>query len=99
MSQHVVPLRMNLIIFAALMVLLLTTIGAAYLDLGRGNLPVALLIAAVKATLIVLFFMHVKYSNRLTWIFSGAALLWLTILLSLTMSDFLSRGWLQIAGK
>ena len=47
----------------------------------------------------MMFFMHVKYSNRLTLVFSGAALLWLAILLTLTMTDFTSRGWLDIAGK
>jgi len=86
-------------VFAALLVLLLATVGAAYLDLGRGNLPVALTIAAVKAALIMMFFMHVRYSNRLTLVFSGAALLWLGILLTLTTTDFSSRDWLHIAGK
>lgn len=99
MTGHVVPLRTNLLNFGALMGLLILTVGAAYIDLGRWNLPLALIIAAIKAVLIVLFFMHVRYSHKLTGIFSGAALLWLAILIALTMTDFGSRGWLDIAGK
>ena len=99
MSQPIVSLRTNLAVFVALMVLLLATIGLAYADLGRWHLFAALVIAAAKATLVLLFFMHVKYSHPLTWVFSGAALLWLTILLVLTMSDYTSRGWIGIPGK
>ena len=56
-------------------------------------------IAAAKAVLIVLFFMHLNYRHHLTWIVSVASLLWLAILLALTLSDYLSRGWLDIPGK
>ena len=82
-----------------LLILLFATIGAAYLPLGQLHLPAALVIAAAKAVLIGLFFMHVYYRHRLTWIVSIASLLWLGILLALTLSDFLSRGWLAIPGK
>jgi cytochrome c oxidase subunit 4 len=99
MSQHVVSVRTNVIIFAALLVLLFATVGASYLPLGHFHLAVALSIAVAKAVLIGLFFMHVYYSHRLTWIVSIASLLWLGILLVLTMSDYLARGWLPLAGK
>jgi cytochrome c oxidase subunit 4 len=99
MSQHVVGLRLNATIYVVLLGLLALTIGAAYIDLGRWNVLVALMIAAIKATLIVLFFMHVKYSHRLTWVFSIAGLLWFAILVVLTFTDYDTRGWLDIPGK
>jgi cytochrome c oxidase subunit 4 len=99
MSHHVVSVRTDLQVFVALLVLLFATVGAAYLPMGHFHLAVALTIAAAKAVLIGLFFMHLYYSHRLTWIVSVAALLWLAILLALTLSDYLARGWLDIAGK
>ena len=65
---------------------------------GHLHLP-RRLIAAAKAVLIGLFFMHLYYRHRLTWVVSIAALLWLGILLALTLSDYLWRGWLDILGK
>jgi len=99
MTTHIVSVRTNVIVFLILLVLLFATIGASYLPLGPLHLPTALLIAAAKAVLIGLFFMHVYYRHQLTWIVSIASLLWLGILLALTLSDFLSRGWLAIPGK
>ena len=80
-------------IYVWLVVLMLLTIVASYLNLGVLNLSVAMLIALVKATLVVMYFMHVKYSGRLIWVYAGGAFLWLAILLGLTFSDYLSRGW------
>ena len=99
MTTHIVSVRTNVIVFIVLLVLLFATIGAAYLPLGPLHLPTALLIAAAKALLIGLFFMHVHYRHQLTWVVSIASLLWLAILLALTLTDFLSRGWLAIPGK
>jgi cytochrome c oxidase subunit IV len=99
MTTHVVPVRTNVIVFLVLLVLLFATIGAAYLPLGPLHLPVALLIAAAKAILIGLFFMHVYYRHHLTWVVFIASLFWLGILLALTLSDYLTRGWLAIPGK
>ena len=80
-------------------VMVLPVIGA-YLPLPTWmHLPVALVIAAAKAVLIILYFMHVRYSNRLTWVFSSAAFLWLTIMLVFCLADYFSRDWLQIEGK
>lgn len=81
----------NYIIGGALLVLTLSTYLAALVDLGIGNLIVALLIAAAKASLIILYFMHARYSNRLIWVVIGAALLWFGILFTLTMSDYVAR--------
>lgn len=95
-SQHVVSIKLYATIFAALLVLTLSTAGAAFVDLGGDlNAIVALTIAIVKASLVMLFFMHVRYSSRLTWVFAGAGFFWLLILLTLTMTDPLTRTWLE----
>lgn len=99
MTSHVVSVRTNVTIFIALLILLFATVAGAFLPLGPWHLPIALTIAAAKAVLIGLFFMHLYYRHQLTWIVSMASLLWLTILLALTLSDYLSRGWLDIPGK
>jgi cytochrome c oxidase subunit IV len=92
-SAHVVPRTTYYTIFAALMVLTLVTVWMSGFDLGPLNTVVALAIAGVKATLIVLFFMHVKYGTRLTKLAIVAALYWFGILLALTLSDYLTRSW------
>jgi cytochrome c oxidase subunit IV len=102
MKQHVVSLGANLLIFFVLLALLAATIGVAFMDMGPKHTLktfIALLIAVTKASLIMLYFMHVKFSNRLTWAFAGAAFLWLGILIALSMTDFLTRNWLAIDGK
>jgi cytochrome c oxidase subunit IV len=93
MSEHIVPRRTYYLIFAALMVGTAATVGAAFVDLGAFNNVVALGIATAKALLVVLFFMHVKYSTRLTWAVVVGSVFWLGILLALTMGDYLTRGW------
>jgi cytochrome c oxidase subunit 4 len=80
-------------VFAALMVLTGITVGVAFIHLGSLNFPVALGIAITKATLVILFFMHVKYSSRLTKMIVGMAFFFLFVLLGLTMTDYMSRGW------
>src|SRR5215216_375439 len=93
MSGHVSPKSTYYAIFGALMVLTAITVGVAFIHLGSLNFPVALAIAITKATLVILFFMHVKYSSRLTKMVVGMAFFFLAILLTLTMTDYLSRGW------
>lgn len=75
----------------ALFVLLIITVGAAYINLGAFNTPVAMLISLSKATLIVLFFMHVRGSNPLIQVFVLIGFFWLGIMITLTLSDFLTR--------
>ena len=99
MSEHVVPVSVYYRIFLALMVLTAITVAAAYPDFGRFNAVIALTIAVTKATLVILFFMHVRYSPRLTWLVVSAGFFWLVILILLTMSDMVSRGWLGFPGK
>jgi cytochrome c oxidase subunit 4 len=87
------PLRVYYTIFAILMFCTYLTVQAAFLDLGPWNTAVALAIAIVKATLVVLFFMHVKYSPKLTWAVVIGSVFWLGILLAITMTDYMTRGW------
>jgi cytochrome c oxidase subunit IV len=92
MSGHVSPKSLYYSIFGALMVLTAVTVFAAYVNLGNLNAPVALAIATFKATLVVLFFMHVKYSSRLTKLVVATSLFFLVILLGEMMMDYASRG-------
>jgi len=92
MSAHVVPVRTYLLVFAALMVLTFATVAASRYDFGEGNTIVAMAIAVLKASLVVLFFMHVKYSSRLVQLMVAAAFLWLALLIGGTLSDYDSRG-------
>ena len=92
MSGHISPKSTYYAIFGALMVLTVVTVAVAFVNLGAFNFPVALGIAITKATLVILFFMHVKYSSRLTKLFVGMAFFFLFILFGLTMTDYLSRG-------
>jgi cytochrome c oxidase subunit IV len=94
MAGHVSPKRVYYVIFASLMVLTAVTIGVAFINLGPLNFPVALAIAIVKATLVILFFMHVKYSSRLTKLTVGTGFFFLLVLFTLTLTDYLTRGWL-----
>src|SRR4029077_6556857 len=97
MKHHIASIRTNILVFVALLVLLFATVGAAYLPLGPLHFPVAMTFAVVKAVLIVLFFMHVLYSHRLTMVVCLASCLWLGIMIALTLSDYLTRGrWLDI---
>jgi cytochrome c oxidase subunit 4 len=81
------------LIWGALLFLLLLTWGAAQFHFGPFNVIVALLVALVKMALVILYFMHVRQSRKLTWIFVAAGFFWLGILIVLGMSDYLSRGW------
>jgi len=90
-NGHIVPLRIYFLVFTALMVGTALTVMAARVDLGPMNIVVALVIAGIKAALVVLYFMHMRYSHRLNWIFAGAAVLWLMLLVGVTMADVLAR--------
>jgi cytochrome c oxidase subunit 4 len=82
-------------VFAALVVGTALTVFVAKFDLGPFNNILMLTIACSKALLVVLYFMHVRWSSRLTWVVAGAGFFWLFILFSITMSDYMSRGWVQ----
>jgi cytochrome c oxidase subunit 4 len=84
--------RIYVTVWYGLLLLLLLTLALAFLDLQPFNLIIALAIATAKMLLIVLYFMHVRYSSRLTWVFVAAGFVWLFIFLELTLSDYLTRG-------
>ena len=105
MSEHVVPVRTYLLVFAALFILTITTYYAATIDMEKMfsthfplNSLVALAIAVTKAVLVILFFMHVKYSTRLTKVVVIAGFFWLGIMLSITMSDYFFRSFSALTG-
>ena len=93
MSEHIVQRKVYFVIFGLLMVFTALTYFAAKVDLGGSlNTVVALTIAVIKATLVVLYFMHVRYSTRLTWVIVAAAIFWLAILFVYTISDYMTRS-------
>ena len=95
MSEHIVQPRVYIVIFMTLMIGTALTVLAAFRDFpGPLNAVVALTIAVVKASLVILYFMHVRYSPRLIWLVIGAALFWLAIMFALTISDYWTRTWL-----
>src|SRR3954454_1910535 len=93
MASHILPKRIYYTIFAILLLCTYLTVQIAFLDLGALNTIAALAIAVFKATLVVLFFMHAKYSSRLTWAVVIGSIFWFGILLTLTMGDYLTRPW------
>jgi cytochrome c oxidase subunit 4 len=91
-----IPTRAYFIVFLALLVLTAITTTVAFIDLGGiFNVSVAIIIAITKAVLVMLYFMHLRYSSHLTVLFAGAGILWLGIMIALTASDYISRGWVS----
>jgi cytochrome c oxidase subunit IV len=93
LSEHVVPVKVYVTVFVLLLVMTATTTLVSGVNLGPWNTVVALAIAVFKASLVVLFFMHAKYSPRLTRVVIFGGIFWLAILLLITFSDFASRSW------
>ena len=92
-EHHIVSPKIYAAIFAALLVLTGLTVAASFAELGIFNPIIALGIAVVKATLVVLFFMHVKYSTKLTKLTLGAGLFTFIVLIGMTLSDYFTRAW------
>ena len=95
MSGHVAPKSMYYGVFLALLVGTGLTVAAAFVDMGAMNNVVMLGIAITKALLVILFFMHVRWSSRLTWVVVASGFFWLLILFGITMTDYLTRGWVE----
>ena len=95
MATHVIPKRIYFTIFAILLTLTFLTVAVSFKNLGEMNIVVAVGIAVVKATLVVLYFMHVRYSDRMTWVVVITGFGFLAILLVLTLTDYLTRIWLH----
>lgn len=91
--HHQAPLAMYFVVFAALMVLTILTVWVSRIDLGEMNTVVAMAIAVVKALVVILWFMHVIHSPRMTWIVVISSFLWLAVMFVLFFSDYLTRGW------
>ena len=94
MSESVVSKKTYVVVWTALLFLLAVTIVVAFFDLGVFNPLAAVSIAAVKAAIIILYFMHVRYSPRLVWVFVGAGFFWLAILFALSFGDYFTRSYL-----
>ena len=95
MSGHVAPKGMYYLVFVALIIGTGLTVAAAFVDLGAFNNVAMLAIAVTKALLVILFFMHVRWSTRLTWVVVASGFFWLLILFGLGMTDYMSRGWVE----
>ncbi|HEX8236442.1 MAG TPA: cytochrome C oxidase subunit IV family protein [Abditibacteriaceae bacterium] len=92
--HHIVTPLTYIKIIVVLMVLLIITVLAANIEMGVLNVPIAIAIATVKAVLIMMYFMHLKYSSKLVWIFAGVAFVFVGIMFALTLSDYFTRDWL-----
>ena len=94
MEETVVSKKTYFKVWSALLILLGLTVGVAYIQLGPLNTLAALTIAVVKAVIIALYFMHLRFSPRVTWVFAGAGFFWLLIMFTLSFGDYLTRPWL-----
>jgi cytochrome c oxidase subunit IV len=98
MSATIVPRKMYVTVYIALVILTFGTLGAASIDLGWLNTFSAVTIASVKAFLVAAIFMDLRHSHRLNWVFFLAGIFWLGILIALSLNDFLTRSWLPVSG-
>jgi cytochrome c oxidase subunit 4 len=98
-ENHIVPIHVYIAVFLTLIVFTWVTAWVSTIDLGRLNIYVALSIAIFKASLVVLFFMHVKYGTRLTKMIVGCGIFWLILLLFIVMTDVRTRGWMGVPGR
>lgn len=93
-AHHQAPLTAYFVVFGALLILTVITVAVSRVDLGAGmNTLVAMAVAVVKATVVILWFMHVIHSPRMTWIVVIGSFLWLGVLFVLTFSDYVTRAW------
>jgi cytochrome c oxidase subunit 4 len=99
MPEHIDTVRTYAWIWIVLLVLTAVTTAVAHVDLGPFSVVVALVIAVIKMLLVALFFMHVRYSTRLTRLVVLGGLLWLVLLIVLTLADVVTRGWIGVPGK
>lgn len=93
-SHHIVPVRVYLSIISILMVLTVVTVWAGFIDFGFLNTVIAVGIAVIKALLVVMFFMHLKYSARILWLYAGAGAVFFLIMIAFLLGDYRSRAWM-----
>lgn len=94
-AHHITPVSTYLLVFAGLMVLLAITLFVGYTDFGAFDKSVTLVVAVVKASLIILFFMHLRHSSSLIWVFGTIGFLFLIIMLLIAMGDYAARGSIE----
>jgi len=98
-QEHIDSVKTYALVFFALICATVLTTAVAFVDLGAFSVVVALAIAVCKMLLVVLFFMHVRHSTKLTKLVLAGGLLWLFILISMTYTDFGSRLWMGVPGR
>lgn len=97
MEHPVVSIKTYVSVFVALMAFTALTVFVAFIDFGHGLLNdlVAMTIAVIKALLVLVIFMHLKYSAKLLWLIAGSSVVWLVIMIGLTLTDYESRSWME----
>ena len=98
-TEHVDSVATYTIVWVSLLIATAVTSAVAFIDLGPFSVVVALAIAVLKMLLVALFFMHVRHSTKLTRLVVMGGLMWLGILITLSMADFITRGWIGVPGK
>jgi cytochrome c oxidase subunit 4 len=100
MAEAIVGRKIYVLVWLTLMVLTGLTATLSFVDLGQWSAPVAIGIASVKVLLVALFFMHLRYTqSKIVWLWAIAGIFWLTILFFLSMTDYITRGFLRVPGK
>jgi cytochrome c oxidase subunit 4 len=100
MAETIVARKVYILVWLALMALTVVTAAVSFVNLGQWSAPVAMFIASVKASLVALFFMHLRYEHqKIVWAWAVAGLFWLSILFVLSLSDYITRGFLPIPGR
>ncbi|MDQ6677035.1 MAG: cytochrome C oxidase subunit IV family protein [Acidobacteriota bacterium] len=97
--ERITPFRTYLVVYIGLLFLTLATTLIAFLDLGPWSMVIALIIAAMKALLVILFFMDALHNHRLNPALLFVGFVWLCILIVITLSDYVTRGWIPFPGK
>jgi cytochrome c oxidase subunit 4 len=95
-QPHIASLKLYFIVFGILIVGTWLTFWVAQKDFGWLNTPLALTIACAKATVVVLYFMHVRWQSKVTMVYAAAGFLWLLILFAFTLQDYFTRSWLPL---
>jgi cytochrome c oxidase subunit IV len=96
MSETIVSRGTYLVVWVALLVLLAATVAISYVQLGVLNIVATIAIAAIKALIIIMYFMHVRYGPRLVWVFVGAGFFWLAIMFTLAFGDYYTRIYMPM---
>ncbi len=97
--SHISSKKLYYTVFLTLIAMTLLTVFVARQDFGVMNTPIALAIAGFKATLVILFFMGVRYNTPLTKVVAASGFIWLIILFGITMGDYLTRSWIGFPGR